>query len=343
MKRHTLYILLLAVLSFSAGTSLAIAGDKARVFINPGHGGHDNNDRPSPFYNHGANDTTWYYESDSNILKGLALRDILKAKGYEVVMSRVHNTTADDLDLFEISSLAANSGADIFFAIHSNATGIPRKINHTLSIYRGNTREPVVEGSDSLARCVVNQLFRNQLTPWTHGPQVAGDWTFYSNWGPKTGLGVLRYNKLPGMLSEGSFHDYLPERARLLNADYCALEGWNLSVAIDRYFGRTRGYVNGVIAGVVTTSQLHADSVAIKGPRIEIVEAAPACGVKVELLDASHKVLSSYTTDNLYNGVYVFKALKPGRYFVRLAGNPGSERPVTLAPNASAYCNFLKP
>jgi hypothetical protein len=28
---------------------------------------------------------------------------------------------------------------------------------------------------------------------------------------------------------------------------------------------------------------------------------------------------------------------------VRLAGNPGSERLVTLAPNASAYCNFLKP
>ena len=287
------------------------------------------------------NDTTWFYESDASITKSLALRDVLEAKGYEVAMSRIHNTTADDLDLFEIVSLAANSGADIFFAVHSNATGIARKVNYTLSLYRGYTREaPVVAGSDSLARCVAQQLAGNGITPWTHKPQVAGDWTFYSNWGPKTGLGVLRYNKVPGMLCEGSFHDYIPERARLLNPDYCFLEGWNQSVAIDRYFGRTPA-VGGVIAGVVRQAGVpHASGVVLTGRDTTILEDAPLCGAVVELLDAAGAVIAMATTDNLYNGVFVFKNLPAGAYAVQLAGDVQSRQPVTVAANSSAYCEF---
>ena len=64
-----------------------------------------------------------YYESDSNLKGAMAMKDILRSRGYEVFMSRVNNTTDDDLNLFEIHQLALNSGADVFFAIHSNSSG----------------------------------------------------------------------------------------------------------------------------------------------------------------------------------------------------------------------------
>ena len=70
---------------------------KPRVFINPGHGGHDSDDRPDHYYNPGVNDTVHYYESNSNQSKGNSIVQILADKGYETATSRVDNTTADDL------------------------------------------------------------------------------------------------------------------------------------------------------------------------------------------------------------------------------------------------------
>ena len=72
---------------------------RPRVFINPGHGGHDSNDRPEPFYNEGMQQRVPYYESDSNLAEGQALYDILRNKGYEVYTSRFNNTSQDDLNL----------------------------------------------------------------------------------------------------------------------------------------------------------------------------------------------------------------------------------------------------
>ena len=47
--------------------------DVPRVFINPGHGGHDSDDRHIPTWVVGARDTLHYYESNSNLTKALAL------------------------------------------------------------------------------------------------------------------------------------------------------------------------------------------------------------------------------------------------------------------------------
>ena len=90
---------------------------------------------------------------------------------------------------------------------------------------------------------------------WTHKERSRGDWSFY-DWGYKVGLGVLRFNKLPGFLSEGSFHDYLPERERLFSDNYCWLEAWNQSLGIDEYFGRKGKFKNGVIAGTIRWSDI---------------------------------------------------------------------------------------
>lgn len=315
--------------------------DAVRVFINPGHGGHDSNDRPTPYYCHATGDTTAYYESDSNFKKGMALKQILEAKGYEVEISRYDNKTEDDLDLFEISALANHSGADMFLAIHSNATGIERKLNFPLALYRGWSGEPCVAGSDSIARCIMRHLEGNHTTVWTHPSRIYGDWTFYPNWGYKTGLGVLRYNKLPGMLSEGSFHDYLAERRRLNNDDFCWLEGWNFSVAIDEYFGRKGTCATGVVAGRVI--DLNADS-PYPGYKFGLDYCPARNGVTLYLEDAGGERLVSTMTDGLDNGIYLLRDVKPGRYRVLCDADQDDRavqyRDIYVRPNATTYCNF---
>lgn len=306
-----------------------------RVFINPGHGGHDSNDRPTPYYCISAGDTLEYYESDSNFKKGMALKQILESRGYEVGITRTENKTTDDLDLFEISALSNHSGADMFLAIHSNATGIERKLNFPLALYRGKSGEPCVEGSDSIAGCIMRHLAGNQATVWTHPSRIYGDWTFYPEWGPKTGLGVLRYNKLPGMLSEGSFHDYLPERRRLNNDDFCWLEGWNLSLAIDEYFGRQGDQDNGVVAGRVI--DLMSDS-PYDGYKFGLDYCPERNHVSVKLRNHESEVtLVATMTDGRDNGFYLFRDVEPGVYRVGIGER---DRTIVVRPHATTYCNF---
>ena len=44
----------------------------------------------------------------------------------------------------------------------------------------------------------------------------------------------------------------------------------------------------------------------------------PINGAQVTLLDANDTVVGTYTTDNNYNGVYVFWEVKPGDYKVKI-------------------------
>ena len=289
--------------------------DVPRVFINPGHGGHDSDDRHIPTWVIGARDTLHYYESNSNLTKGLALEEILTNKGYETALSRRTNTTEDDLDLFEIVSLAANSGADIFFSIHSNATGVEKRINFPLGLYRGWDGKPAVEGSLKLSQAVMRHLMTNELAVWTHDQRSRGDWSFY-DWGYKVGLGVLRFNKLPGFLSEGSFHDYLPERERLLNDSYCWLEAWNQSLGIDEYFGREDKFKNGVIAGTVRWSdreRMDDDQQLFGEDRLK-----PVNGALLRLYTGRGVLSRIFTLDIMDNGVFVFTNLPKDKYKLEL-------------------------
>ena len=285
--------------------------DVPRVFINPGHGGHDSDDRHMPTWVIGTQDTLHYYESNSNLTKGLALQEILENKGYETAISRKTNTTEDDLDLFEIVALAANSGADIFFAIHSNATGTQTCVNFPLGLYRGWDGQPAVDGSLKLSELVMKSLIQNEPTVWTAGPRSRGDWSFY-DWGYKVGLGVLRFNKLPGFLSEGSFHDYLPERERLLSDNYCWLEAWNQSLGIDEYFGRKGSFKNGVIAGTVCWSDLARQD----EDKRQFAEdkLMPINGALLRLYNSHGAISRVYTVDQRDNGVFVFTNLQPDNY-----------------------------
>ncbi|MDX1702142.1 MAG: hypothetical protein R3250_16065, partial [Melioribacteraceae bacterium] len=77
-----------------------------RIYINPGHGGYDSDDRFIP--------TTGFWESEGNLTKGLFLRSILDSLNATTAISRTTNTTADDLPLSVISAEANNFDADFF-------------------------------------------------------------------------------------------------------------------------------------------------------------------------------------------------------------------------------------
>ncbi|MBQ9822468.1 MAG: N-acetylmuramoyl-L-alanine amidase [Muribaculaceae bacterium] len=314
--------------------------DVPRVFINPGHGGHDSDDRHMPTWVIGRQDTVHYYESNSNLTKGLALVEILHNKGYETAISRKTNNTEDDLDLFEIVSLAANSGADVFFSIHSNATGIEKKLNFPLGLYRGWDGQPVVEGSLKLSELVMKYAAKNQLAVWTHKQRSNGDWSFY-DWGYKVGLGVLRFNKLPGMLSEGSFHDYLPERERLLNNGYCWLEAWNQSQAFDEYFGRKGKFQNGAIAGTVRWSDM--DRVDEDKRVFDEDKLLPVNGAMLRVYNGRGSLSRIYTVDNQDNGVFVLTNLPPDKYKLELYYGDDmlyESTKVKVKKNQTAYKNL---
>ncbi len=306
------------------------------IFINPGHGGHDSDDRNVVIEPFKSGDPNGYWESNSNLEKGLSLKALLEAKGCNVDMSRVTNTTADDLGLSVISGLANDSGADIFFSIHSNATGTANRVNFPLMLFRGKDDMPIIPDSKVLSELLFPHLISNEATVWTQtSTNVRGDWSFYPSWGT-SGLGVLRELQIPGMLSEGSFHDYIPETYRLMNKDFCWLEAWHFLKAIDDYWSFAPE-TKGIIAGVLYDERFQRDVNYIMFARDIML---PVSDAKVTLYDESGTTeLQSYLTDKLYNGFFLFKDLEPGKYIIKMTSetHEPKEAEVTVTANKVSY------
>ncbi|MDR3350092.1 MAG: N-acetylmuramoyl-L-alanine amidase, partial [Prevotellaceae bacterium] len=320
-----------------------------KIYVNPGHGGYDNDDRsiwtiPVP--------ETWsnpdgYWESKSNLVKGLALRDMLQAAGATVIMSRVTNTTADDRNLSEIAAEANDNNVDAFLSIHSNA--LNGTTNYLLMLFRGNDNRPDVPGSLQMAQASASIQITNQLTVWTSpNPMIRGDYDFYGTGAPY--LGVLKPLTVPGFLSEGSFHDYAPETHRLCNDDYCKLEAYSFFRFYHAYFNRDMPD-KGVIAGFVKSENERVT--VLNQPNFKYVPGSqdqylPLNGATVELFDATGATkLATYTTDTWYNGIFAFYDLAPGSYKVTVTPAGSDYDPktvdVTVEAGKPAYAKvFVK-
>lgn len=309
------------------------------IYINPGHGGHESNDRNVVIAPFKSGDPEGFWESNSNLDKGLMLRDMLRAKGITVHMSRVTNTEDDDLGLSTIDALANKTKADFFFSIHSNATGTSSRVNFPLMLYRGYDNQPVRPNNQKMAEILGKHLYENNSTVWTNNLSIRGDWSFYHSWGDKVGLGVLRTLTLDGMLSEGSFHDYIPETYRLMNREFKWLEAWHFRKAVDELYGLA-GDTKGVIVGRVNDSRLKRDVSYVTFSADKYVALHKAT---VELYDETGtNKLADYTTDELYNGIYAFTDLQPGTYVVK-ASEPehySKEIKVEVTADQATYTNI---
>ena len=305
------------------------------IYINPGHGGHDADDRNVVIEPFTAGDPEGYWESNSNLTKGLYLYNMLKSDGFNVYISRTTNTSADDLGLSTICALANKTNADFFFSIHSNATGTSSRVNFPLMLYRGYDNEPQWPNALKMGEILGKHLYENGVTVWTNNLAIRGDWSFYS-WGT-AGLGVLRNLAVDGMLSEGSFHDYIPETYRLMNDDFMYLEAWHFRKAIYEYFN-LEPTTTGLIIGRINDSRLLRN---VSYARFGEDVLSTIDGAKVDLFDESGKKLSECTTDKLYNGVYAFRDLKPGTYHIHVSATEhyDYETDVTVKADQATYAN----
>ena len=248
------------LLSICLGITLAFsvsANDlsEARIYINPGHGGWGPNDRPMATINYAQMDTLGFFETNTNLIKGMALREeLVKAGAGYVRMSRTVNgvVSADDEHKTEndkyIETQPGESGTqqlvtlsvicqdveannmDYFISIHSNAATEGSSTNYPLILYRGTDSESGngLTNARDMARAAWPYVNKNEVTYKSYytgenDNNSRGDISFYgsssSNSMGYTGyLGVLKHG-CDGFLCEGCFHTYQPERQRLLNKD----------------------------------------------------------------------------------------------------------------------------
>ena len=216
---------------------------------------------------------------------------------------------------------------DYFLSMHSNAHKNGSKVNYLVMLFRGETGKPYFENSDSMARVMWPYVFHNPLSVWSHyaidKPAVVGDISWMGGTPPGTPnrIGVNGYYavlkfRAPGFLVEGSFHTYDPERQRLLNRDYCRLEGIRYYRGIRAYF-RGKPEKVGYIAGTLKSATEMMDH-----PRYTYREGTtdqwkPINQGMVYLYDDRGVNIKAYLTDQEWNGVFAFFDLKPGTYTLR--------------------------
>lgn len=343
-----------------------------KIYINPGHGGWDSDDRYVALPPYGKVesklDTLAFWESSSNLDKGLILYHMLDSlnqipgeDGWEFMISRTLNRTQDDRNLSEIVEESNAFNSNFMLSIHSNA-GNPA--NYPLMLYSGvdpgdnlnGYKHVVTEVNNAEGRAVSKLIGDNihgvTLVPWTNAMQLRGDKTFARDvMGWSNGYGVLRDLTTPGLISEGRMHDYAPETYRLMNHEYRWLEAWHFLHAFVHYYkGRT--LKTGNIAGDVRDKFISiANADAFKsiengghskyyrrGTRDAFM---PLNATDVKLIQGGDTI-RRYKTDEYYNGFWLFGNLEPGNYEVEISkeGYHTSKQEVKVNADATTYLTF---
>jgi hypothetical protein len=331
-----------------------------KIYINPGHGGYDSDDRLMYLYpmfigtevQPGYTREQSFWESQSNLDKGMRLDSMLQDLGFVTKMSRVTNTTEDDRSLSGISAEASDWDADFMLSIHSNA-GTPS--NYILQIHSGITpndpyglkgyADVVPQAVCDEARAITTRMgdnqYMNEISCWSTVPRIEGDKTFARTaMGWSNGYGVLRWLTVPGTISEGMMHDYLPETYRLMNIDYKRQESFYFAKTFIEHFCDGQ-LPYGAIGGKIHDDyqkQVFPDYHPRSGTRDEL---RPINRGVVELWQNDKKI-SSYTTDTLYNGCYFFWNLQPGTYVVKAIPEDyyPQEDTLVVENNKISYANF---
>ncbi len=343
-------IFLLAVAAImAAGAMQAKTADEIRIYLNPGHGSWGPNDRPMATIPYpmlpetGRPDTCGFYESNTNLWKSLQTRRELMKMGVKdenITMSRWKNGPfpyvqgAEDAEIYnrplsEICEEVEIGNYDMFLSHHSNALNDGTATNYPLMLYRGydGANGDLTAGSRDRALTCWPIFYTNEIDPMTNyspsSPNVRGDIDFYGSSStridPVTGiaytgyLGVLKHGA-PGFLVEGYFHTYQPARHRALNMDYCNQEGIRIARGIAEYFELTP-YNKGYIMGTVKDVHNHLVHNLYNYNAGTMDQWAPINGAVVTL-SKNGQTVATYTTDNNYNGVFVFDDLDPGTYTI---------------------------
>lgn len=302
MKRFLILFLFPLLLTVFDSNGQNLEGVK--IYVNPGHGGFNSDDRNVPVPPFALGDTAGFWESKSNLVKGLHLRSLLESAGAEVIMSRTQNRTEDDRPLSAIAEEANANQVDFMISIHSNAFN--SVTNYVLQLFHGWDNDPILPQSMDVANLFWENLISNETSHWTNSSRlVRGDKSFApADW---NGYGVLRPLTVPGLISEGSFHDYAPETYRLLNREYKHLEAWHFYRAFLEYYEGGKD-PKGKIAGFVKDNFRKVTNYYAAANSKD--QWLPVNGAKIKLQPGNLE----YNVDTLNNGFFLFDNLEPGIY-----------------------------
>ena len=344
-----------------AGASAQVSMEDVRIYINPGHGSWGPNNRHMATIGHNPissenPDTTDFYESNTNLYKGLAMLE--KLVEYGVPFDRTKNQTNENpnrvgaaLDLTQnivmsrvksgpypyetvngvnpdqdndfnrtLSTIAAEVEAnnfDMFVSIHSNAASEGNTTNYLAVFYRTNRGADETE-CINMSVAAWNQRIQDRHTLWSHYDyQMTAEDVAAGRGKIVTGNYAVISHSVSGYLVEGYFHTYQPSRHRYMNFDMCRLEGVDYARGVADYFGWAKEST-GDIVGVVRDKH-EKFSHELYNPKAGSYDVyKPLNGVNVTLMKGETEV-ATYTTDVNYNGLFAFRDLEPGDYTVKFA------------------------
>lgn len=353
------------------------AASDVRIYLNPGHGGWGGDDRPMesipyPKNNGGTStssfpDTCGFYESNTDLWKMIEARERLiemGVPGENITLSRWNNgpyprdgvtyhSGSNFSRTFSVINAEVNAGNyDMFVSLHSNGTGTDHTLsNYELILYRqlytsAKGKYEATPPSSDMGKVMWGYHYMDELDPHSTlsyssrtVPYVVGDLQFYGSTSSNGYLGVLKHNP-PGFLMEGFFHTYDPAKHRALNEDYCRQEGARVARGIAAWFS-IPDLPTGDIMGTVKDKSA-AISHSFYNYRSGTDDAyTPVHGAHVSLYKGD-TYIGAYTTDDLYNGIFVFEGLTPGSDYyitVKKEGYANLERqgPFTVTAAQTTY------
>lgn len=322
---------LFACTAATTATAADVSFSGKKFYVNPGHGGHDSDDRPTAL----PLGVAMFYESDGTLDRGKHLRDFLQAYKASVKMSRTTNTTADDLALSTIAS-QSNSYGGYFMSLHSN--GANASANYVVAFYRGTTSgAQAISGAKDMATTVSKWHDNNHLTNLTYStPRGLADYSFYGY-----NLGVLRTNNRPGYLVETWFHDYRPDGLRMKSTIYNKYHAWQiLRATVEKPGPTSSGTITSCIVGDIRdlTKSCGYTNYTTRGRDSYLA----INSATVNLYNSSGTKIGTMTTDKCCNGIYGFFGLSAGTYQVEVvkSGYATQKKSVTVAASASAKLLF---
>lgn len=300
-------VILCVVFTASAGD---LGGKK--FYVNPGHGGHDSDDRQIKLPFSYIPD---FWESEGNLERGFHLRDFFEANNAKVKMSRVTNTSEDDLGLSVIAA-QSNSYGGYFISLHTN--GANAKANYTVAFYKGTVTsnqqdsQEAISPSKEMGLKVAECHTENNLTEVTYTtPRSLSDYAF-NGWN----YGVLRTNNCPGYLVETWFHDYRPEALRLKSNLYNKYLAWQILQATMLCPGGSGTFKGCIIGDIRDVTEHCGYTVNVSYRRDSTLAVNNAL---VNLYNANHELIQTMNTDEWHNGVFGFFDLDAGDYTVEIS------------------------
>jgi N-acetylmuramoyl-L-alanine amidase len=195
-----------------------------KIFIDAGHGGEDRKNKSA---------SGKIIEADVNLRVALNLKKYLAEAGATVFMSREEDKT---VPLAERSTLANNSGAEIFISIHHNAPGKSEDdyTDYTSVYYHAKEINYEYEPCNH----DIAKYIERDLSYVMHNPGGLGSFDgTYSDYNiyPSEGFSVLRKTNIPAVLIECAFHTSRFEELRLNDEQFNEIQAWGIFRGLAKY------------------------------------------------------------------------------------------------------------